>query len=96
MLLEVFFYLYMGKIQNNHQIQILRPVPDVNADPLRPQVQHVFALGDVRAPDIEPDAGEHLRQRRHGHAADADQPAGLSRLHIFPEPIHIRQTSFSV
>ena len=42
------------------------------------QRERVAALGHIRTADVQPGVMQHLRQRRHGHATDTDQQAGLS------------------
>ena len=60
-----------------------RRVAYLHVYPQLAQVPRLFALGHIRAVDDEAHAGEHLRQRRHGDAADADEVPALAGLQVF-------------
>ena len=69
----------------DHQIavfQILGVVTDGHRYAGFAQVLHGGALVHVRALYRKAHAGQHLRQRTHGHAADTRQMHALARLHI--------------
>ena len=57
---------------------IVRTVADMDRDAALTQRERVAALGHIRTADVQPGVMQHFRQRRHGHAADTDQQAGLS------------------
>ena len=57
---------------------VVRAVADVDRDAALTQRERVAALCHIRAADVKSGIVQHLRQRRHGHAADTDQQAGFS------------------
>ena len=52
---------------------VFRIVADIYVYALFPQARGALALGDIGAAYYEPRVLQDLRQRRHGHAADADE-----------------------
>ena len=60
----------------DHELNIIRDVggtvTDVDRNTALTQRERIVALAHVRATDVQPGAVQHLRQRRHGHAADTD------------------------
>ena len=65
----------------DHELNIIRDVggtvTDVDRNTALTQRERIVALAHVRAADVQPGAVQHLRQRRHGHAADTDQQPGF-------------------
>ena len=58
---------------------ILGMVPDQDGNALQAQPVDIGALVHVRTADAQAHALQHLGQRRHGHAPDADQMSSSAR-----------------
>ena len=71
---------------------VFRPMSDRDRDPVLPQGADIGALVDVRAGHDDAAPLQHLRQRGHGHAADADQMALAAGREIINKIDHMKNS----